>query len=102
MKRAEILETAKRCVCGQREEDYGSPEDNFALIARFWEGYLTALCAPQKVEIVIALEDVAVMMCLFKIARVCTGTRPGTTDSYVDLAGYAACGGEIAGKQTGE
>lgn len=40
-------------------------------------------------------EDVAMLMALLKIARICTGT--GTADSFVDLAGYAACGGEIAG-----
>lgn len=39
-------------------------------------------------------KDVAVMMALMKIARIKTGT--GTADCFVDLAGYAACGGEIA------
>lgn len=34
------------------------------------------------------------MMGLLKVARIATGT--GTHDSFVDLAGYAACGGEIA------
>lgn len=29
MKREEILDAAKRCVCGDREKDYGSPENNF-------------------------------------------------------------------------
>ena len=33
------------------------------------------------------------MMALMKIARVKSGG--GTGDSFVDLAGYAACGGEI-------
>lgn len=40
MKRAEILETAKVCVCGKREQDYGSPEDNFQIIADLWSVYL--------------------------------------------------------------
>lgn len=44
----------------------------------------------------ITAEDVAVMMALLKIARIGTGTA--TDDSWVDLAGYAACGGEIAAK----
>ena len=26
MKRAEILDAAKACVCGEREQDYGTPE----------------------------------------------------------------------------
>ena len=34
------------------------------------------------------------MMALLKIARIKTGG--GTGDSYVDLAGYAACAYEIA------
>ena len=31
--REAILAKARDCVCGQREQDYGSPEDNFRLIA---------------------------------------------------------------------
>ena len=33
MKREEILDAAKRCVCGDREQDYGSPEKNFEKIS---------------------------------------------------------------------
>ena len=32
MKRAEILEAARVCVCGERERDYGTPENNFETI----------------------------------------------------------------------
>lgn len=39
MKRADILHTAEKCVCGQREQDYGSPENNFQTIADFWSVY---------------------------------------------------------------
>ena len=85
MKRAEILDKAKECVCGQREQDYGSPEDNFKQIAKLWTAYKNAHFTPG---------DVAMMMALLKIARIQSGT--GTDDSFVDLAGYAACGGEIA------
>lgn len=42
MKREEILDAAKRCVCGDREQDYGSPERNFQTIAYLWETYLDA------------------------------------------------------------
>lgn len=31
MKRAEILEAARVCVCGEREQDYGTPENNKVL-----------------------------------------------------------------------
>lgn len=55
MNRSEILESARRCVAGDREEDYGNPENNFARIA----------------------------------------SGHAKSDNWVDLAGYAACGGEI-------
>ena len=84
MTRSEILHEAEKCVCGQREQDYGSPENNFGVIASFWTTYL---CHE------VTAKDVAMMMALLKIARIKTGTA--TEDSFVDLAGYAACGGEI-------
>ena len=84
MKRAEILETAKKCVCGDREQDYGSPEDNFTRIARFWQEYLLYP---------VSAKDVAAMLALLKIARIASGHAKA--DNWVDLAGYAACGGEI-------
>lgn len=88
MTRPEILDKAKECVCGQREQDYGSPENNFARIADLWNAYM------RDTGVVFTPVDVAMMLGLLKIARIKTGT--GTTDSFVDLAGYAACGGEIA------
>jgi len=87
MNRANTLEKAKECVCGQRENEYGSPEDNFKTIADFWSVY-------KGVEF--TANDVAMLMALLKIARIRTGTA--TDDSYVDLAGYAACGAEINSK----
>ena len=86
MTRPEILDAAKKCVCGQRETDYGSPERNFERIADLWNAYLGA----ETVDPV----DVAMLLALLKVARIKTGK--GTGDSFVDLAGYAACGGEIA------
>ena len=93
--RASILEEAKRCVCGQREQDYGKAEDNFRLIASLWEPYIRTRCVSDGADVSIRPEDVAMFMALLKIARICSGT--GTADSFVDLAGYTACGGEIAG-----
>lgn len=65
MNRSETLDKAKACVCGQRENEYGSPEDNFAAIAGFWSVY-------KGVEF--TANDVAMMMALLKIARIRTGT----------------------------
>ena len=84
MKRVDILHTAEKCVCSQREQDYGSPENNFQTIADFWSVYK---------GVKFSASDVAMMMALLKVARIKSGG--GTEDSFVDLAGYAACGGEL-------
>lgn len=84
MKRTDILTAAQVCVCGDREQDYGRPESNFSRIAEFWSTYL---CYP------IDAKDVAAMLALLKIARIASGHAKA--DNWVDLAGYAACGGEI-------
>ena len=90
MKREEILDAAKRCVCGDREQDYGSPERNFQRIADFWQDYLGYPIKP---------EDVAAMLALLKIARIASGHAKA--DNWIDLAGYAACGGEIESGKDG-
>lgn len=79
------LKKAMEIVTGDREKDYGTPEDNFKLIAELWSIYLRADVSPV---------DVAMMMSLLKIARISSGNF--TEDSFIDLAGYAACGYEIA------
>lgn len=92
MKREKILESAKQCVCGDRESQYGDPENNFETIADFWNIYLEAA---DKLLSSIEAADVAAMMGLLKLARIATGEPKA--DNWVDLAGYAACGGEIQG-----
>ena len=93
MTREEILAMAQKCVCGDREQDYGSPEQNFELVGELWACYFQKKCIITDADCCILPEDVAAMMCLFKIARIATGH--GKADNWVDLAGYAACGGEL-------
>lgn len=93
MTRKEILESADKCVNGDRENQYGSPENNFKLIATLWNDYLGDI-----LDGVIGPKDVAMMMALLKIARIRSGK--GSDDSFVDLAGYAACGGELNGQHS--
>jgi gene 55 protein len=87
MTRKEILAEAEKCVCNGRNIQYGEPEDNFLRIATLWNAYLGKICVTPY--------DVAVMMCLFKIARL-QGSAFESVDSWIDMIGYAACGGEIA------
>lgn len=91
MTREEILKEALRCVTGEREQQYGSPEDSFMAIAELWTVYLEHGCVEDNGAVLLHPEDVAAMMALLKIARICTGKYKG--DNWVDLAGYAACGG---------
>lgn len=84
MNRSEILNRAREIITGHREQEYGKVEDNFSLIANLWSRYL---------EYRITAEDVALMMTLFKLARIKTGV--GTEDSFVDACGYLALAGEI-------
>ena len=96
MTREEILAAAQKCVCGDREQDYGNPERSFGVIGQFWETYLREKCLVRRsgpVEAQVLPEDGAAMMCLFKSARIATGH--GKADNWIDLAGYAACGGEL-------
>ena len=93
--RVDILHAAEKCVCGQRETDYGTPEDNFETIAELWETYLRRACVDEAGGVYIEANDVAMMMALLKIARIAAGG--GKADSWIDLAGYAACGAECEG-----
>ena len=88
MDRLDVLSLAGDCISGNREEDYGRAEDNFGVIARLWNVYLQA-----KADHLIDAKDVAAMMALLKLARIASGHAK--SDNWVDLAGYAACGGEI-------
>ena len=92
MTREEILAAAKSCVCGDRDKVYGKPEYSFGAIADFRSDYLRAAHGILRR---LTATDVATMMVLFKMARNATGEN--NDDNWVDAAGYAACGGEIAG-----
>lgn len=89
MTRKEILETAEKMVNGDRQDDYGTPERNFERIAMLWTHYLGS----DRLNTGITPVDVAAMLALLKIARVASGH--GKSDNWIDLAGYAACGGEL-------
>ena len=84
MTRDEILDKAKDIINGQRQQDYGSPKENFSTIAKLWTEYTGTL---------ITSVDVCCMMLLLKIARVKNVT--GTADCFIDMAGYAALAGEL-------
>jgi hypothetical protein len=85
MKRADILATASEYVTTDRAATHGDAEDNFRRIAELWNAYL-------GLDDITSI-DVAVMLALLKVARI--RSNPNHADNWIDIAGYAACGGEI-------
>lgn len=91
--RSDVLALAKAVVTGDRAQTYGEAEDNFGIIAELWRPYLRGRGFDAAK---LNSTDVAMMMILLKTARVSTGAY--NLDNFVDIAGYAACGGECGGK----
>jgi hypothetical protein len=90
-----VLRDAERLVTGARADEYGPPA---ASLQRIAEGWTWWLCARGR-QVHIAAEDVAGMLALLKLAR--ASQTPSHADSWVDLAGYAAIGAEVAGAKPG-
>jgi len=86
------LRKALDVVTGARRKSYGTPEDNFQRIANLWNSHLS-----EKDGAPLTPTDVAVMMILMKCARL--QETPNHADSWVDIAGYAACGVRTSGAQ---
>lgn len=86
-RRSVILRTAGNLITGQRAADYDTKDDaagNFTRIGNLWSEVLGVPVRP---------DQVALCMAQVKIARLITS--PTHQDSWIDLAGYAALGGEI-------
>lgn len=84
-----IADEAKRIVSGARRSAYGSPENNFERIARFWTAYFQNTGR----DLTIGASDVSPLMRLMKEARLCE--TPNHRDSFVDLIGYTLTGAEV-------
>ena len=85
MNRSEILEHAHQCVTQDRASTHGGAENTFGMIAAVWSARFGLEITP---------EQVAIMLIDLKTCR--AWGNPGHADNWVDTAGYAACGGELA------
>jgi len=83
--RWECLDRALKIVTQDRNVTYGSPEDNFLRIAMLW-----AVMFP---EVAWTPAKVALALDAVKTARLLN--NEGHADSWIDKAGYAACGYEV-------
>jgi hypothetical protein len=83
--RVEALREAAKIITGDRDAQYGRPEENFGRIAKVWSMIL---------GVEISNEDVAMMMVGLKVARY--ANKSGFQgDTWIDIAGYAGCGYEV-------
>ena len=90
-KALDFLREAVTLIEGNRALEYGDKVINHDNIAKLWSTYL---------DHPLTGHEVAVMMCLLKIARTKVGKR--TRDTYVDAAAYMSIAGEIQEKLNGE
>jgi len=79
-----VLLTDAMNAVSERGSSYGTVEENFDRIARLWTVLLGKDVTPG---------EVALCLAALKMARLIQ--TPDHRDSWVDLAGYAACGGEV-------
>lgn len=82
--RGKILDEAKVLINGERQDQYGAPEDSFATIAGLWSVYL---------EKTVTAKDVALLMTLLKIAR---ERKQHKQDNIADGLGYLALADDIS------
>ena len=83
MKRDQILDKAKILISGERAKDYGDAYLNHKRIAELWSPVL---------DKDITVEQVYACMIAVKLSRLIE--TPDHEDSWIDICGYAALGGE--------
>jgi hypothetical protein len=85
---ADTLRIAAEAVCGERNQSYGSPADDFRTQGEMFSSYLSRT---NGAKVVVTASDIAALMILVKVARQAHRPKP---DNWIDAAGYAACGAQ--------
>ena len=88
MKALEVLEEAIALINGQRAKDYGDAQASFQRMADLANPII------KKADGNLTATDMALVMIQVKIARL--QETPDHEDSWIDIAGYAALGAQIA------
>ncbi|QGH75305.1 phosphofructokinase [Mycobacterium phage Quesadilla] len=83
--REKLLEEARRAISGDRQRDYGPPTPSFERIAAMWSAILGTE---------VSAEQYAMCMVAVKLGRLVE--TPNHRDSWMDIAGYAGLGAEVA------
>ena len=87
MNRAYFLDKAEELINGPRAHEYGDAGYNHYRIAQIWGVILGMDITP---------EQVCACMIGLKLARLANDRHMKQDDTWVDIAGYAALGGEIS------
>lgn len=88
--RSEILREADKIITADRNKTYGEPDEDFQRIAGMWN--VLGFQAPDGEKM--QGHHVALAMVALKLSRLTWSA--GHRDSWMDVAGYAACGYETA------
>lgn len=86
-KRTQILRTANKLINGDRQASYGDATKSFERLGRLWS---------EVIGVTVTAEQVALCLVQLKVSRLIVSSDHA--DSWVDLCGYGALGGEIADK----
>ena len=87
MKRDEILDVAKGLINGARAKAYGDAYENHERIAKMWSVILGRE---------VSVSQVYQCMVALKLSRLIV--TPEHEDTWIDICGYAALGGEKNGE----
>lgn len=105
--REEVLELAKSAVLGDRNAQYGEPNQDFKRTAALWN--ILSVARFDALTVNVGLQPDVLFFCREQVARLDTpmsvadkmvalklsrNTHMQKLDNYVDIAGYAACGYE--------
>lgn len=91
-----LFNDAKSVINGERQDQYGNPEDVFPDIAVRWSQYLSQLL---KTPVCLDASDVTFMMADFKMARECHQHK---RDNLVDAVGYLGITDDLLPKDISE
>lgn len=87
--RVKLLEETAQVISVDRTATHGEAENSFATIAGVWSWWLSV-----RQPGPLSAMDVAVMMDLFKTARI--ASNPTHRDNWLDKVGYSALGYELS------
>lgn len=88
--RVKVLREAAALITGDRQQDYGTPQENFGRSADLINARFSHLFRDGAK---FSPSDIAVLMLLMKVAR---SVQSPKRDTFVDMAGYAALGFELS------